>query len=66
MVKGIAGPPVRPNLLLDQPLPVSADLVWVSDITYLSLANGEWAYLGSCFEELDGLILAPNCGLAGR
>lgn len=36
-----------PNLLLDQPLPVSPDLVWVSDITYLPLANGEWAYLGS-------------------
>ena len=36
-----------PNLLLDQPLPASPDLVWVSDITYLPLANGEWAYLGS-------------------
>lgn len=36
-----------PNLLLDQPLPASPDLIWVSDITYLPLANGEWAYLGS-------------------
>jgi transposase InsO family protein len=36
-----------PNLLLDQPLPQAPDRVWVSDITYLPLANGEWAYLGS-------------------
>lgn len=36
-----------PNLLLDQPLPEEPNLVWVSDITYLPLSNGEWAYLGS-------------------
>lgn len=36
-----------PNLLLGQPLPLEPDLVWVSDITYLPLINGEWAYLGS-------------------
>jgi transposase InsO family protein len=34
-----------PNLLLDQPKPTQANQVWVSDITYLPLANGEWAYL---------------------
>ena len=34
-----------PNLLLDQPLPKAPDLVWVSDITYLPLIDGKWAYL---------------------
>ena len=34
-----------PNLLLDQPRPTQANRVWVSDITYLPLANGTWAYL---------------------
>ena len=34
-----------PNLLLDQPHPTQANRVWVSDTTYLPLANGTWAYL---------------------
>ena len=34
-----------PNRLLDQPKPIQANQVWVSDITYLPLANGDWAYL---------------------
>ena len=34
-----------PNLLLDQPRPTQANRVWVSDITYLPLASGNWAYL---------------------
>jgi len=33
------------NLLLDQPRPIQANRVWVSDITYLPLASGAWAYL---------------------
>ena len=33
-----------PNLLLDQPKPNQANRVWVSDITYLPLANGNWVY----------------------
>ncbi|RZK24810.1 MAG: IS3 family transposase, partial [Hymenobacter sp.] len=34
-----------PNRLLNQPKPIQANQVWVSDITYLPLANGDWAYL---------------------
>ena len=34
-----------PNRLLNQPKPTQANRVGVSDITYLPLANGEWAYL---------------------
>jgi putative transposase len=33
-----------PNLLLDQPRPTQANRVWVSDITYLPLTNGNWVY----------------------
>ena len=34
-----------PNRLLDQSKPTQANRFWVSDITYFSLANGDWAYL---------------------
>ena len=34
-----------PNRLLDQPKPTQANQIWVSDITCLPLANGDWAYL---------------------
>ncbi len=34
------GPRCAPNRLLDQPKPTQANQVWVSDITYLPLANG--------------------------
>lgn len=34
-----------PNLLLDRPRPTGPNQVWVSDITYIPLANGKWLYL---------------------
>ena len=40
-----------PNRLLDQPKPTQANRVWVSDITYLPLANGTWAYF-CAFQDL--------------
>ena len=33
-----------PSRLPDQPTPTRANRVWVSDITYLPLATGSWAY----------------------
>ena len=40
-----------PNRLLHQPKPTQANQVWVSDITYRPLANGDWAYL-CAFQDL--------------
>ena len=41
-----------PNRLLDQLKPTRAIQVWVSAITYLPLANGDWAYL-CAFQDMD-------------
>ena len=38
-----------PNRLLDQPKPTRANQVWVSDITYLPLANGNWVVPGRAY-----------------
>ena len=38
-----------PNRLLDQPKPTQANRVWVSDITYLRLANGSWVVPGRAY-----------------
>jgi putative transposase len=40
-----------PNRLLQQPKPTLANRIWVSDITYLPLANGDWVYL-CAFQDL--------------
>ena len=36
---------ISPNLLLDQPMPVYMNKVWVGDITYIPLRDSCWAYL---------------------
>jgi putative transposase len=45
------------NLLLGQPLPTRPNLVWVSDITYLPLAGGRWAYLGSWMDLFSRMVV---------
>ena len=46
-----------PNRLLDQPKPTRANQVWVSNITYLPLANGNWVVPGRAylcaFQDMD-------------
>ena len=41
------GPGLAPNLLLHRANPTAPDQVWVSDITYLPMKNGQWAYLAA-------------------
>ena len=38
---------VAPNLLLEAPAPTAPDQVWVGDITYIPLIDGQWAYLAT-------------------
>ncbi|MFC6225867.1 IS3 family transposase [Hymenobacter artigasi] len=51
-----------PNRLLDQPKPTQANRVWVSDITYLPLANGCWAYLCAFQDQCTKHVVGWNVG----
>lgn len=41
------GKRVAENLLLNKPKPDAPDQIWVSDITYIALKSGKWAYLAT-------------------
>lgn len=41
------GKRVAENLLLSKPQPDAPDQVWVSDITYIAIKSGKWAYLAT-------------------
>jgi transposase InsO family protein len=45
------------NLLLNEPRPVAPNRIWVSDITYLPLVGGAWAYLGTWMDLYSRVIV---------
>ena len=51
-----------PNLLLGQSPPNAPNLVWVSDITYLPLINGTWAYLATWMDLYSRRIVGWQVG----
>jgi putative transposase len=51
-----------PNRLLDQPKPTQPNRIWVSDSTYLPLANGDWAYLCAFQDMARKLVLGWQVG----
>ncbi len=56
-----------PNLLLELGQPVRPDQAWVSDITYLPLVGGGWAYLASWLEwSATAAIFTSDCRLVCR
>jgi len=58
------GKRVCENLLLERPKPTAPNQVWVSDITYMPLEGGKWAYLSAWQDlytrEIVGWELADN------
>ena len=53
-----------PNRLLDQPTPTQGNRVWVSDITYLPLADDRWAHLAAFQDVVSKLVVEWHVGTA--
>lgn len=51
------GKRVCQNLLPDQPKPSQPNSVWVSDITYMPLKGGKWAYLCTWMERAGAPVV---------
>jgi transposase InsO family protein len=48
---------VAPNLLLDAAAPTGPNQIWVGDITYLPMVNGEWAYLATWLDVFSPMLV---------
>lgn len=51
------GKRVSPNLLLDRPVANEPNRIWVGDITYIPLVNGQWAYLATWMDLFSRVIV---------
>ena len=49
-----------PNLLRDEPMPTTVNLVWVADITYIPLKTSRFAYLALIMDLYSRRIIAWN------
>ena len=52
------GKRVAENLLLNNPKPNAPNQIWVSDITYITLKSGKWAYLATYMDLFTRKIVA--------
>jgi putative transposase len=53
------------NLLLEQPKPDRPNAAWTSDITYMPLKGGKWAYLCAWIERAGApVVFQADCRLA--
>jgi putative transposase len=59
------GKRVCANLLLEQPKPDRPNAAWTSDITYMPLKGGKWAYLCAWIDRAGGpVVFQADCRLA--
>lgn len=51
------GKAICENLLLGEPMPTAPNCVWVGDITYLPLVDGQWGYLATWLDIFSRVIV---------